>query len=116
MFEPANAKKKATKVSEADTHTKNKTHERHLHYEECLAMGLSVHLIEEAKDASGQKDPVFQDLVLTVHHCDMHLLMTPPATRPSKTTGRRAVKNQNLAPGPFIVRYQANATRQPIPL
>jgi len=38
-------------------------------------MGLNVKRIEDAADANGQKDPLFQDLVLTVHHCYMHFLM-----------------------------------------
>ena len=42
-------------------------------------MGLNVKLIENAVDANGQKDEVFQDLVLTVHHCYMHTLMNTAA-------------------------------------
>ena len=38
-------------------------------------MGLKVKAIEEAMGGDGQKDPEFQDLVLTVHHCYMHTLM-----------------------------------------
>jgi hypothetical protein len=103
MFEgKPDAKKRASKVVRGLTHyTKNKTHERHLHYEECQAMGLDVQLIEEAKDASGQKDPEFQDLVLTVHHCYMHLLMNTACYKTIENhLGVGLFKNQTLAPGP----------------
>jgi len=70
------AKKKAAGIVKSLTHyAKNKAHDRHIHYEECQAMGLNVRLIEDAVDVDGQKDTVFQDLILTVHHCYMHLLM-----------------------------------------
>ena len=39
----------------------------------------NVKLIEEAKDENGEKDSVFQDLILTVHHCYMHTLMNTQA-------------------------------------
>ena len=65
------AKKKATKITRALAHyTKNKTHERHIHFDECVAMGLKVTSIEI--------DPDLQDLILTVHHCYMHMLMNTP--------------------------------------
>ncbi len=44
----------------------NKTHDRHIHLEECEQMGLKIEKIEE--------DPQLQDLLLTVHHCYMHSL------------------------------------------
>lgn len=76
----ANAKKTATAIVRNLTHyAKNKTHDRHIHYEECLQMGLNVKLIEDAIDENGHKDPVVQDLVLTVHHCYMHFLMNTAA-------------------------------------
>lgn len=48
----------------------NKTHARHIHFDELVAMGLKVKLIED--------DQAFQDVVLTVHHCYMHALMNTP--------------------------------------
>lgn len=45
----------------------NKTHDRHIQFEECESIGLIVKRIES--------DERFQDLVLTVHHCYMHSLM-----------------------------------------
>jgi ATP-dependent protease ClpP protease subunit len=76
----ADAKQRATKAVKCLTHyTKNKVHDRHVHFEECLDIGLNVKLIEDALDANGQKDAIFQDLILTVHHCYMHALMNTPA-------------------------------------
>lgn len=73
------ARKKADKIVRSLTdYRRNKTHDRHIHFEECQKMGLNVKLIEEAKDKHGHSDDVFQDLVLTVHHCYMHLLMNTP--------------------------------------
>ena len=46
----------------------NKTHNRHIHYQECIDIGLKVEMLE------GSKDKKLQDLVLTVHHCFMHTL------------------------------------------
>jgi hypothetical protein len=45
----------------------NKTHQRHIHFDECKAIGLEVELVERDQD--------LQDFVLTVHHCYMHSLM-----------------------------------------
>jgi fructoselysine-6-P-deglycase FrlB-like protein len=49
----------------------NKTHSRHIHFDELKAIGLKVTLIED--------DQKLQDLILTVHHCYMHALMNTPA-------------------------------------
>ena len=47
----------------------NKSHNRHIHAEECEAIGLNI----ESLEAPGNE--ILQDLVLTVHHCYMHSLM-----------------------------------------
>jgi hypothetical protein len=88
MFEGMeDAKTRAGKVVRGLTHyRKNKTHENHLHYDECLKIGLTVKAIEDAKLADGQKDADFQDLILTVHHCYMQLLMN--------TNCMKAIENQ----------------------
>jgi len=64
----SDAKEKARGIVEqlAD-YGKNRTHERHIHYEECRDMGLRVERLEDEQE--------LQDLVLTVHHCYMHSLM-----------------------------------------
>jgi ATP-dependent protease ClpP protease subunit len=73
------AHKKADKIVKCLAHYgRNKTHDKHIPYEECAKMGLNVKLMEEFKDDRGYKDDTLQDLVLTVHHCYMHLLMNTP--------------------------------------
>ena len=81
MFQgEADAKKKADRIVKALTHyTKNKTHDRHIHYEECLAMGLKVRSIEDDPTLNAEFKTEFQDLILTVHHCYMHFLMNTTA-------------------------------------
>jgi ATP-dependent protease ClpP protease subunit len=74
------AKKKAASIVKNLTHyAKNRAHDRHIHFEECRKIGLNVKLIEDAVDSEGNKDKEFQDLVLTVHHCYMHVLMNTAA-------------------------------------
>lgn len=70
------AKEKAKKIVKKLTdYTGNKTHNRHIHFEECEKMGLNVKQLEEkGKD-------VFQDLVLTVHHCFMHSIMNTTSVK-----------------------------------
>lgn len=41
--------------------------QRHIEFDECKKIGLKVNAIES--------DQMFQDLLLTVHHCYMHALM-----------------------------------------
>ncbi|MGE3153397.1 MAG: ATP-dependent Clp protease proteolytic subunit [Nitrospiraceae bacterium] len=66
------AKKKAKQIVKKLTDYKgNKAHDRHIHADECIAMGLAVDMIEA--------DQKLQDLVLTVHHCYMHSLMNTPS-------------------------------------
>jgi hypothetical protein len=64
----AKSKKIVRKLSD---YRGNKTHSRHIHFDELKAMGLKVMLIED--------DQRLQDLILTVHHCYMHALMNTPS-------------------------------------
>ena len=74
-----NATKKAAAIVRKLTHyNKNKTHDRHIHFEECLSMGLNVKSIEDDLSLTNGDKDTFQDLVLTVHHCYMHFLMNTP--------------------------------------
>jgi hypothetical protein len=66
-------------VKRLSGYERNRTHDKHIHYEECLALGLNVKAIEDKVDDAGNKDAEFQDLVLTVHHCYMHAMMNTPA-------------------------------------
>jgi hypothetical protein len=69
----------------------NKTHSRHIHFEECQAMGLKVEAIEA--------NPDFQDLVLTVHHCFMNTLMNTNAFKLIENhLGSAIVKKHALVP------------------
>ena len=64
-------KKKAVKITSAlSNYRLNKSHERHFDFDDCKKIGLVVKPIEE--------DPELQDLILTVHHCYMHLMMNTP--------------------------------------
>ncbi len=49
----------------------NKTHDRHFDLDACKKMGLKVMELES--------DSQLQDLILTVHHCYMNLMMNTPA-------------------------------------
>jgi ATP-dependent protease ClpP protease subunit len=70
--------KEALRIKKADEIVKalsdfseNKSHDRHIHYEDCKKIGLNVNLLEA--------DNQLQDLVLTVHHCYMNTLMNTTA-------------------------------------
>jgi hypothetical protein len=66
------AKLKASKIVKALTaYRLNKGHNRHIHDEDCVKMGLKIEKMES--------DPELQDLFLTVHHCFMHALMNTPS-------------------------------------
>jgi hypothetical protein len=92
------ARRKADQIVRKLAHYgRNKTHDRHIHFEECEKMGLNVKLIEEAKDGNGYKDDILQDLILTVHHCYMHLLMNTPVFKVIENhQGVGFVKNQAM--------------------
>ncbi len=83
------AKEKATNiVAKLTDYSENKTHNRHIHFEDCEEMGLKVRQLEE----KGMED--LQDLVLTVHHCYMHGLMNTPAYKLTENhLGIALVKN-----------------------
>lgn len=73
-------RKKAAKITSAlSNYALNKSHERHFDFDDCKKMGLKVTPIET--------DPILQDLILTVHHCYMHLMMN--------TTVFKVIENQN---------------------
>ena len=56
-------------VDKLTDYSGNKSHSRHIGFEECRdEIGLNVELLEDG-------DPITQDLILTIHHCYMHALM-----------------------------------------
>ncbi len=87
-----NRKKKASGIAKAlSDYAKNKSHERHIHAEECEKLGLKIKYLES--------DPVMQDLVLTVHHCYMNLLMNSVAFKIIENhIGAAIVKNAAMQP------------------
>jgi membrane-bound ClpP family serine protease len=71
---------RARKVTKAlSNYPANKSHDRHFDSDACKKMGLMIVDLES--------DPALQDLVLTVHHCYMNLLMN--------TLAYKIIENQN---------------------
>jgi ATP-dependent protease ClpP protease subunit len=93
----SNRKKKAKDVAKKlSDYPKNKTHDRHFDADECAAMGLTIKHFEDDSD--------MQDLVLTVHHCYMNLLMN--------TASFKIIENHN---GTALVKMTQPAPSVPIP-
>ena len=86
---PQARKKAQAVVKKLTDYTGNKTHDRHIEFDECKRIGLKVTAIEADQD--------FQDLVLTVHHCYMHTLMNTPAFKIIENfNGAAFVKQQQI--------------------
>lgn len=103
MFEgQRGAAKKAQGIVRKLTDFKgNKTHSRHIHFDECRDIGLDVRLVEE--------DQELQDLVLTVHHCYMHSLMNTAAFNMIENhLGHAFVKQQAVFQVPVQMPVQAS--------
>jgi ATP-dependent protease ClpP protease subunit len=99
-------KRKAEKVTRAlSNYPRNKTHERHFDMEECAKFGLIIKPIED--------DPQLQDLILTVHHCYMHVLMNTPAFKMIENHNGVGV-SKNMPPVQQSVVNQKQAADQPI--
>jgi len=76
MPDRAEAKAKAKRIAKTlANYSENKSHEKHLHAEDCKKIGLVIKQIEQDGDAQ------LQDLILTVHHCYMHAFMNTPAIK-----------------------------------
>ncbi len=58
-------------VGKLTDYSGNKAHDRHIHIDECREIGLNISALEE--------DDKLQDLVLTVHHCYMHVFQNARA-------------------------------------
>lgn len=68
------AQAKAARITSVlNNHTDTKTHARHIHFEDAVAMGLKIEMLE--------KDQELQDLVLTIHHAYMHTLANTKAIK-----------------------------------
>jgi ClpP class serine protease len=110
------AHKKAAKIVKALSHySKNKTHDRHIPFDECQQIGLNIQLIEDAKDGNGYKDDKLQDLILTVHHCYMHLMQNTNVFKSiDNHNGVGISKQQALAPPGKLNNPQSDFS--PVPL
>jgi len=64
----------------------NKIHNRHIHYQDCKDMGLTIESLEE--------DRKLQDLVLTVHHCFMYTLSNTATIKIIEDHRGRAIVKQ----------------------
>lgn len=73
MFEGITGGKERAKkiVRQLSDYRSNRAHDRHIHIDDCLKMGLIVEGIES--------DQNLQDLILTVHHSYMHSLQNTPS-------------------------------------
>ncbi|MGH6922413.1 MAG: hypothetical protein ACRED5_01465 [Propylenella sp.] len=81
--------KVAKVVEELTDLSKNKGHDKHLHSEDCKAMGLEI------RDLENPQDKTLQDLVLTVHHCFMLTLSNTAAFKVIENhLGRRYIRLQ----------------------
>lgn len=61
-------------------------HGVHIHIDDCISNGLKIKRLEDNQE--------LQDLVLTIHHCYMHLLMNTPAFKIIENhNGKAMVKN-----------------------
>jgi ClpP class serine protease len=91
-------KKKARAVTRAlSDYPTNKSHDRHFDIDDCEKMGLNIKRLES--------DSTLQDLVLTVHHCYMNVLMN--------TTAFKIIENHN---GVALVKQtQLPSSAQPAP-
>ncbi|MGY5793656.1 SDH family Clp fold serine proteinase len=72
-----------------------KAHNTHIQVQQCIDLGLVVEELEN--------DQVFQDLVLTIHHCYMHTLSNTPAFKITENQlGRALVRQQAMQMMPMM--------------
>lgn len=84
-------------VRRLSSYTTNKTHERHIHLEDCEEVGIVVERLEDDAD--------LQDLVLTVHHAYTLTL--------ANSSSSKFIENHN---GSAFVKSQAMAVQQMSPV
>lgn len=92
----SNASNKAKKiVKQLTDYTGNKGHDRHIHRDECEAMGLKIEKVEA--------DQTLQDLLLPVHHCYMHSLTNTPSFKIIENhIGAAFIKQAQLMQVPMV--------------
>lgn len=73
----------ASVVSELSSQEQNKAHNKHIHSQKLIDLGVIVDMLE--------KDQELQDAVLTVHHCYIHTLTNTPVLKIVENDAGRAV-------------------------
>ena len=91
MEEPERGQRVSVIVETLTNLARNKAHNKHFHYQDCISMGLNVKMIEN--DFDGET----QDLILTVHHCFMHTLAGTGAFKIIENHLGRAIIKQEAA-------------------
>lgn len=68
-------------VDRLNSHKETFNHARHIHFDECKALGIKVTPLEglDNSEKEGCKD--LQDCVLTIHHAYMHTFSSSPAVK-----------------------------------
>lgn len=63
------------------SHKETFTHSKHIHYDDCIKLGIKVMLLEQmgGPEINGCKD--LQDCVLTIHHTYMHTFSNSTAVK-----------------------------------
>lgn len=79
--DPDVADKASRIVEKLSSHKETYAHNKHIHYNDCIGLGIKVKLLEQMGGAeiSGCKD--LQDCVLTIHHTYMHTFSNSNAVK-----------------------------------
>lgn len=89
----ASKQKAAAIVRKLTDYRGNRTHSRHIHVDECEEIGLKILRIET--------DQQLQDIILTIHHCYMHVFQNGPSYKAIENhLGVALIKRQVLVRTP----------------
>lgn len=104
LAEEADRVEKAEAIlSKIGSHVATKTHSRHVHIDEARQIGLNVKSMEDDFDQE------FQDLVLTIHHCFMHVFTQSTSLKIVENhMGIRMVEHQKQDPQLVPLQLQGN--------
>lgn len=81
-------------IEKLGSHEETFTHSRHIHFQECMNLGIKITMLEsfEKQEIDGCMD--LQDCVLTIHHTYMHTFSNSPALKIVENhTGSRMIVN-----------------------
>lgn len=77
-----NVTDKASRIVEKlSSHKETFTHSKHIHYNECMDLGIKVTLLETMEDIEIGECKNLQDCVLTIHHTYMHTFSNSNAVK-----------------------------------